>query len=65
MKILQLCHKTPYPPIDGGSIAMHQITQGMLNLGHQVKVVALDQAANGQARQQLPDHYLQATGFEA
>ncbi|MFO7979155.1 MAG: glycosyltransferase family 4 protein [Bacteroidales bacterium] len=65
MKILQLCHKTPYPPIDGGSIAMHQITQGMLNLGHQVKVVALDQAANGQARQQLPDDYLQATGFEA
>jgi hypothetical protein len=28
MRILQLCNKPPYPPIDGGSKAMHNLTQG-------------------------------------
>ena len=30
MRILQLCNKPPYPPIDGGSKAMHNLTRGLL-----------------------------------
>ena len=44
MKILQLCHKPPFPPVDGGAIAMNNITQGLLALGHQVKVLTVETA---------------------
>lgn len=39
MKILQLCHKPPFPTKDGGCIAMHNITCGLLDAGHQVKLI--------------------------
>lgn len=42
MKILQLCHKSPYPPADGGTIAMNNITQGLLHEGFSVKVLAVE-----------------------
>lgn len=41
MKILQLCHKPPFPLLDGGSIAMNNISKGLIELGHQVKVLAI------------------------
>ena len=41
MKILQLCHKTPLPAIDGGCIAIHNITKCLLDSGMDVKVVAV------------------------
>ena len=41
MKILQLCHKPPLPAKDGGCIAMDNLTQGLLNLGHKVKVLTI------------------------
>lgn len=42
MKILQVCHKPPFPSIDGGCIAINSITQGLLRAGHGVKVVAIN-----------------------
>lgn len=39
MKILQLCHKPPRPSVDGGCIAMDNITTGLLDAGHEVKVL--------------------------
>ena len=42
MRILQLCNKSPWPPKEGGSIAMNAITQSLLLKGHQVKVVAMN-----------------------
>lgn len=41
MKILQISHKMPYPPLDGGSIVINSLTNGLLSLGHQVKVLAM------------------------
>jgi glycosyltransferase involved in cell wall biosynthesis len=41
MRVLQLCNKPPYPPIDGGSKAMHNLTRGLLDAGHQVKVLCI------------------------
>ncbi len=38
MKVLQLCNKPPYPPVDGGTMAMNSITQGLLREGCDVKV---------------------------
>jgi glycosyltransferase involved in cell wall biosynthesis len=33
MRILQLCHKPPFPPVDGGCVAMAAVTKGLLNQG--------------------------------
>ncbi|MBL7912535.1 MAG: glycosyltransferase family 4 protein [Bacteroidia bacterium] len=42
MKILQICHKPAYPPIDGASIAMYNLYNGLSNNGHQVHVLAIN-----------------------
>jgi len=41
MKVLQLTNKPPVPKIDGGCLAMSQITSCLLNAGVEVKVVAI------------------------
>src|SRR5574344_1406816 len=63
MKILQLCHKSPYPPIDGGTIAMNNITQGLLNEGHDVKVIAVETPKHPVNWQKIPDEYRQKVEF--
>ncbi|WP_139922291.1 glycosyltransferase family 4 protein [Hymenobacter sp. DG01] len=42
MHILQLCPRVPYPPTDGGAIAMYDVTAGLSRAGHQVTVLALN-----------------------
>jgi len=41
MKLLQLTHKPPVPSIDGGCLAMHQITSCLLDAKVDVKVVSI------------------------
>jgi polysaccharide biosynthesis protein PslH len=41
MKILQVCHKPPYPPRDGGSLAMFNLAVSLQRLGHEVTVLAM------------------------
>ena len=41
MRILQLCNKPPYPPIDDGTKAKYNITRGLLGAGHEVKVLCI------------------------
>ncbi|WP_324677677.1 glycosyltransferase family 4 protein [Hymenobacter sp. GOD-10R] len=40
MHILQLCFRVPFPPTDGGAIAMYDVTAGLVQAGHRVTVVA-------------------------
>ncbi len=42
MRILQFCNKSPYPPKEGGPIAMNAITQMLIKQGHTVKVLAIN-----------------------
>jgi glycosyltransferase involved in cell wall biosynthesis len=42
MKILQICSKIPFPPKDGGSIAMNILTHGLINAGNTVHVLAVN-----------------------
>lgn len=42
MKILQICHKPSYPPIDGASIAMYNLYNGLVDSGHTVHVLAMN-----------------------
>lgn len=65
MKILQLCHKVPFPPYDGGTIAMNNITQGLLSEGHRVKVLAVETPKHRVLSENMPDDYLKSVDFES
>jgi polysaccharide biosynthesis protein PslH len=42
VKILQLCPRIPFPPVDGGTIGMYNLSNAMLQAGAEVKVLALN-----------------------
>ncbi|MEO8591596.1 MAG: glycosyltransferase family 4 protein [Flavobacteriales bacterium] len=64
MRVLQLCNKPPYPPIDGGSKAMHNLTRGLLHAGHHVKVLCISTPKQPLDPKSLPKEYLERTGIE-
>ncbi len=64
MRILQLCNKPPYPPLEGGSIAMNNITQGLIAEGHTVKVLAISSFKNEVDLNDFPEDYLKNSKFE-
>ena len=65
MKILQLCHKTPLPAIDGGCIAIHNITQCLLDSGMEVKVIAVATPKHPFVVSAFSKDYLKKTRFES
>ncbi|MCW3101579.1 MAG: hypothetical protein JWO09_19 [Bacteroidetes bacterium] len=65
MRILQLCNKVPYPPKDGGCIAMNNLTQGLLKEGHTVKVLAINTPKLTTDINSLPAGYRSQTDIEA
>ena len=64
MRILQLCNKPPFPPMDGGAIGMNNVTMGLVNAGHEVKVVSLNTHKHYVDIQKLPEDYKAKTGIE-
>lgn len=62
MKILQICNKPPFPPIEGGSIAMNAITQGLIESGHEVQVFAVNSLKF--VTQDLPKEYRSKTSYQ-
>lgn len=65
MKILQLCNKPPLPAVDGGCIAMNNITQGLLNSGHEVRILTIETAKHPMLRDQMPAEYLEKTRIDS
>lgn len=65
MKILQLCNKPPLPAIDGGCLAMHSITEGLMESEHSVKVFAIATKKHPLVKEKFPEGYEQKTGFES
>lgn len=41
MKILQVCNKPPFPPRDGGSLAMFNLSKALRDLGQTVTVITM------------------------
>jgi polysaccharide biosynthesis protein PslH len=64
MNILLLCNKSPYPPKEGGPIAMNMVIEGLLAAGHKVKVVAVNSEKYHIRPSDIPDDYIQSTGIE-
>lgn len=63
MKILQLCNKPPLPAIDGGCLAMHALTQGFLEQGHEVTIISIVTDKHPFREDQIDKSYLRKTRF--
>ncbi|MFH1160711.1 MAG: glycosyltransferase family 4 protein [bacterium] len=64
MNILILCNKSPWPPKEGGPIAMNMIIEGLISAGHQVKVVAVNSYKYNIHPDEIPDEYRKKTRIE-
>ena len=64
MKVLQLYNKPPFPPVDGGTMAMNCITQGLMQEGCEVKVLTVETDKHP-VPSSLPTAYRDATHFES
>lgn len=64
LKVLQLCLKVPYPPNDGGRIAMHNMQKSWWSNDIEVKVLTFNTIKHPVQLDQLPSDYLQKTKIE-
>ena len=64
MKILLLCNKPPYPASEGGPMAMNSIITGLLEAGHQVKILAVNSEKYHVRESDIPEDYKRKTGIE-
>ncbi len=64
MRILLLCNKPPYPASEGGPMAMNSIITGLLEAGHQIKVLAINDPKFKVTEADIPDDYKRKTGIE-
>jgi glycosyltransferase involved in cell wall biosynthesis len=64
MKVLFLCNKSPFPPREGGPLAMNANIRALLKGGHQVKVLALNTNKYFINDAEIPEDYKQQTGIE-
>jgi polysaccharide biosynthesis protein PslH len=64
MKVLFLCNKSPWPPLEGGPIAMNMLIEGLAGAGHHVKVLAVNSHKYNISEKQIPEEYRRKTGLE-
>lgn len=57
MRILQLCLRSPYPPRDGGSIAMERLARSLVNANAEVDVLAFNTVKHHVDIDCIPTHY--------
>lgn len=65
MRVLQLCNKPPYPPVDGGTMAMNSITRGLLSRSCEVKVLTVKTDKHPVREERIPQEYRFRTAMEA
>ena len=64
MKIFFICNKSPYPPREGGPIAMNALISGLVEAGHEVKVLAVTSDKFPVSEDTIPPDYRRQTGIE-
>ena len=65
MNVLQICHKPPFPALDGGCLAMHDISNGLIKAGVQLKILTLATTKHPFQKEKLSDNYLRNTKIES
>lgn len=64
MKILQVCHRVPFPPIDGGNFAIISIGQSLIKSGSRIKMFALNTTRHFIDIDKLPEVFRSQTNIE-
>jgi len=64
LNILFICNKSPWPPHEGGPIAMNNLIEGALAAGHNVKVLAINTNKFNVNPANIPDKYKKQTNIE-
>lgn len=64
MNILMLCNKSPYPAGEGGPMAMNSIVRGLIDSGHNVKILAVNSEKYHIKEGDIPSSYKRQTGIE-
>ncbi len=65
MRVLQLCHKPPYPEKDGGCLAINQMTTALLDEGCEVTIISIATPKHPYNAKNFPKGYLKTTNFKA
>ncbi|HEY9114715.1 MAG TPA: hypothetical protein VIN10_08430, partial [Bacteroidales bacterium] len=64
LNILFICNKSPWPPREGGPIAMFNLIDGLASAGHKVKVLAINTNKYMVKPEEIPEDIKQKTGIE-
>lgn len=64
MKILQLCNKPPLPKIDGGCIAIYNISEGLLNTEHHLELLTIATHKHPFIREAYSNDFIERTKIE-
>ena len=59
MKILQVCHRVPFPPIDGGNIAMMNMALSLIAAGNEVHQFCLNTSRHFIDTKEIPIHIVE------
>ena len=65
MKVLQICLRVPYPPKDGGAVAMNNLTEGLIQNGVDTMVLAINTDKHFVNISELPIAYIEKTRLKA
>lgn len=65
MRVLQLCHKSPYPAKDGGCLAILNISQGLINAGIELKLLTIETHKHPFEKENIPQEFLDKTKIES
>ena len=65
MNILQICNKSPYPPKEGGPIAMFNLASGLMMQNHSVDIITMNTFKFSVDVDTLPVDYRYKTNFTA
>ena len=65
MKVLFICSKSPYPPKEGGSLAMYNLITGLLKLNFNIKVLSICTPKHNIDPNDIPLEFIEKTGFDS
>ena len=64
MRVLQLCNKPPFPAVDGGCIAIKNISLGLLSADIDLKILTISTSKHPFDEKDYPDDFIKKTKIE-
>ena len=61
MRILQLCNKPPLPKIDGGCIAIYNISSGLLKVNEDLHILTISTDKHPFLQEEYPQEFIEKT----